>query len=386
MLDNVSQIYCLAEAHGIPTEDILLLDLNISGARKRTPSGRIRFQLHADNGDLFATGFRLGIQDFYLALPTRRSSPYHFVGDRLMLGEESLGQALGVSDDYCDASYPRREGTVLNINPNARTACRGCRFCYTAFQTPGDRERLLTLDTFRKFLHSCLDRFQVSNLSHLIEVAVVTGCFANEREVVAFLAMARSTLNEFGFGGELFYFGSQIVNPWAIDMVAELTPFGICFSLEVFEKRDILRDFKSQLRIGQLEDAIARARERGIRTNFSYVVGLESMQVMERGFRRLLPEITSFPIINVLQIHPGQDDIRCADAGSFSYYLDTRRLVEDLLSPTPMRPRPWENYRGLWYLSFACEPLLGPRTPLPSTAHELFNKIVGCASAKEDRA
>lgn len=34
-------------------------------------------------------------------------------------------------EDFYDYNYPRCKGTVLNINPNSRTLCRGCKFCYT---------------------------------------------------------------------------------------------------------------------------------------------------------------------------------------------------------------------------------------------------------------
>lgn len=39
----------------------------------------------------------------------------------------------------------------------------------------------------------------------------------------------------------------------------------------------------------------------GIRTNFSYIVGLESLGTIEKGFSEFLPYVNSFPIVNVFR-------------------------------------------------------------------------------------
>ena len=48
------------------------------------------------------------------------------------------------------------------------------------------------------------------------------------------------------------------------------------------------------------------------------------------------------------------------------------------------RPRPWENYRSLWYIKFGDAFLDDIRTPLPSPQHKLFNKVVACKKNNEN--
>lgn len=60
----------------------------------------------------------------------------------------------------------------------------------------------------RNFLKNWLKEFEADNLSHLIQVAIVTGCFPEEKSVIEFLKMAKEVLSEFSFNGELFCFGS----------------------------------------------------------------------------------------------------------------------------------------------------------------------------------
>lgn len=105
----------------------------------------------------------------------------------------------------------------------------------------------------------------------------------------------------------------------------------------------------------------------GIRTNFSYIVGLESLGTLEKGFSEFLPSVNSFPIVNVFQAHRGQEILRHKEANNIEYYIKARRIIENVFKHTSFRPRPWENYRGLWYLKFGEEYLDDIRTPLPST-------------------
>ena len=381
MLKNIKQLLELSSKYNIPTEDLLLLDLNLSGVKLNLPSGRVRFELESTSKDIFSLAHSRNIFNFYLAIPTIERSHYFFRNKNLFLDNHLIGKALGVTEDFCDSSYPRRRGTVLNINPNARTLCRGCKFCYTVFQIPRDRKTILSELKLRNFLKNWVKEFEINNLSHLIQVAIVTGCFPTEKNVVEFLKMAKKVLNEFSFDGELFYFGSQITTKKSLLELEKVKPLGICFSLECFESKNrqfFLRDIKRKLHLDTIKESLVLANSMGIRTNFSYIVGLESLETIKKGFYEFLPYINSFPIINVFQAHRGQKILRYKGADKIEYYIKTRGIIEDIFKHTSFRPRPWENYRSLWYLKFGKEFLDDIRTPLPSSRHKLFNKVVAC--------
>lgn len=381
MFKNIKHLIRLSSKYNIPAEDLLLLDLNLSGVKLNLQSGRVRFELESTSKDIFSLAHSRNIFNFYLAVPTVEQSSYFFRNGNLFLDKHLIGKALGVTEDFCDSSYPRRGGTVLNINPNARTSCRGCKFCYTAFQVSRDKERMLSDDKLRSFLKNWIKKFDVVDLSHLIQVAIVTGCFSNEKNVIDFLKMAKNVLSEFSFKGELFYFGSQINSKKALLELEKVKPFGICFSLECFDNKNreyLLRDVKQQLHLNTIKELSIFANNMGIRTNFSYIIGLEPLETIKNGFYEFLPYINSFPIINAFQVHKEQRKLRYNKANKIDYYIKARKIIEDIFIQTALRPRPWENYRSLWYLKFGNEFLDDIRTPLPSPEHKMFNKIVAC--------
>lgn len=386
MLKNIKHLIELSSKNNIPAEDLLLLDLNLSGVnlskvKLKFQSGRARFELESKNKDIFSLAHSRNINNFYLAIPTADRSHYYFKDGYLFWKSRLIGRALGVTEDFCDSSYPRRGGTVLNINPNSRTSCRGCKFCYTAFQVPRDKERMLFPDKLRSFLVTWIKKFEIPDLSHLIQVAVVTGCFPNEQKIIDFLKMARNVLNEFSFKGELFYFGSQIKSEKALLKLEKVKPLGICFSLECFDKENrkyLLRDVKREVDLETIKKILTLANNMGIRTNFSYIIGLESLETIKRGFYEFLPYVNSFPIVNAFQAHKGQRSLRYKEANKIDYYIKARKFIEEVFGGTKLRPRPWENYRSLWYLKFGDEFLDDIRTPLPSPKHPMFNRIVAC--------
>lgn len=381
MLKNIKHLIKLSSKYNIPTEDLLLLDLNLSGVKLNLQLGRVRFELESTSKDIFSLAHSRNIFNFYLAIPTVEQSHYFFKNGGLFLNNHLIGKALGVTEDFCDSSYPRRGGTVLNINPNARTLCRGCKFCYTVFQIPRDRETMISETKLRNFLKNWLKEFEVGDLSHLIQVAIVTGCFPNEKSVVEFLKVAKKVLNEFSFNEELFYFGSQITTKKSLLELEGARPLGICFSLECFDPKHrqiFLRDIKRKLHLETVKKLMIFAQKMGIRVNFSYIVGLESLDTLKKGFSEFLPYVNSFPIVNVFQAHRGQKVLRHKEANKIEYYIKARGIIEDVFKHTSFRPRPWENYRSLWYLRFGDEFLDDIRTPLPSPTHKLFNKVVAC--------
>jgi len=326
------------------------------------------------------------IYNFYLALPTVDDSLYYFKNKYLFLNNILIGQALGITEDYCDSSYPRRGGTVLNINPNSRTSCMGCKFCYTIFQVPKDKEQMLTEDKLREFLINWMARFNLSDLSHLIQVAIVTGCFPSEEKTVDFLKVAKKVLNSFSFKGELLYFGSQITTKKSLIELKKIKPVKICFSLECFDAENrnyFLRDVKKSVSLEDIKKLMLWTKEMGIKTNFSYIVGLESLEAIKKGFYDFLPYIDTFPIINTLQVHKGQNYLRHHEAKGIDYYIKARKIIEEIFLKTNLRPRPWENYRSLWYLKFGNEFLTDIRTPLLPSSKKLFNEIVASGQHKK---
>lgn len=381
MLKNIKHLLELSKKYDIPTEDLLLLNLNLSGVRLNFKSGRVRFELESTNKKIFSVAHSKNIFNYYLAIPTVDKSSYYFKDNKLYFNKTIIGKAIGVTEDYCDSSYPRRGGTVLNINPNSRTSCRGCKFCYTAFQVSRDKERMLTEKKINNFLYNWMKDFNLKDLSSLQQVAIVTGCFPNEQNVVEYLIKLNKILRNKLFKGEIFYFGCQIKSKSSLKKLAKLKPLGICYSLECFDNKNreyYLKDIKKSTSVDTMKKMFTYCDKLGIRVNYSYIIGLESLKTIKDCFNELLPYINSFPIVNTFQLHKWQEGQRHSAAHNIDYYIKARKIIEKIYKKNNIRPRPWENYRSLWYLKFDNECLDDIRTPLTSTKHKKFNKIVAC--------
>lgn len=364
MLTNLSETLILADKYDVPPEDILFLDFSLNGVKFHVPYSRIRFEFVPYDIPVFGRSMKYKVNNYFFALPVACDSYYSIEKNSLIINEDIIGKVSSLAEDTCDTCYPRRGGTVLNLNPNSKSSCSGCKFCHTIQQTAKDETRLLTPVEFQHFLEDWVRKYNLPDLSHLVQVALVTGCFGSEKELIEYLKMIREILSKYNFRGELFYYGSEIISKKALDELISVKPFAICLSLECFDNRHImLRDIKNQVAVEDAKRILSKAKDNGFRTNFSYILGIEPLSAMERLFEEMFPYINSFPIINIFQIHNGQEGIRYSEAWGIDYYMKAREILEAKFLKTNMRPRPWENYRSLWYLKFGEVVLNGVRTP-----------------------
>lgn len=363
MLD-IDVIARLSEQYGMPLEDIMFIALNIHGVKLDCEYDRIRMDFRLADSKLFSYAKERGELDHFFALPVNPGSELLLVGDVLSLQDTIVGQAINPEEDISELNYFRRKKTALNFNPNSRSSCAGCRFCYTSHLTPNDKQRIETGTDLKIFFENWMNEYGFADLSHLVRVAIVTGNYRNSEDLCRFLLEFKRVLKEYSFSGEIFYLGSQIAMPEQLRRLAEIQPFCICFSLETFERRDLLRRDKKALGLDDARDAMDCALGLGYEVNFSYILGMESLQVMELNMCHFREHVNRFPIINIFQRHKFQGpNLTDPAANCLEYYLDARQILERLFEQKSMRPLPWENYRSLWFLTFDKEPLYGIRTP-----------------------
>src|SRR3989344_5382231 len=340
---TVESVVHLAERYHIPLEDVLFIALNINGVNLECDYNRMRMAFRLADNNLFDYAKQRGELDYYFALPVNQRSPFAIVDNVLLLQDTVVGQAVGPTEDICDSHYPRRKGTSLNINPNSRTSCCGCQFCYTAYQVPYDRKKLKTDSDMKDFFEDWMFKYGLTNLSHLIQVSVITGCYESSDDLCRFLLTLKLVLAEYQFTGKIFYLGSQITTQEQLSRIAKIQPFGICFSMETFERRDLLRDKKRVISLQDACESMDFAQGLGYEVNFSYIIGMESLRVIEYHFRCFRNHVNKFPTINTLQMHKyHQSTLMDPEAHRLEYYLETRQLLERLFAQTSMRPLVWE--------------------------------------------
>ncbi len=360
ILKSMEEAKSLSDRFNIPLPDILLLGLNMEGAHDpliKTDRMRFRMSPNQTKGD------------FYFALTNTPDSRWKIEGDKMFFDGESVGEVGNTENDTCDNTYWRRftkiGGTELTINSNSRSFCSGCEFCGTYNLDPEDQAEkdLSTPQKVRTKLEKILIENDLYDLSHLVEVGVVTGCFPTEEMTVEHLNMLHDILRgEYGFEGELKYVGSQVRSKEALESLASHGLTGISQTVECFTRRDQLLQPKKRIPLDEARRILRDAKDAGIKTTLLYIMGLDDLDIFESEMAKFMPHLTKMPVINTMQEYvAGQASLRVEDAKSMPFYLNARRIMEKLATPFDLKPNVWENYRGLWFTQYKGEDLDGIR-------------------------
>ncbi len=352
MLQNLSQATKLSEEYNIPLVDVLLITLNICGIKSDDiRDSRIRFKLKLD----FCK------EVFYLAICVNtRTTPFSMIGNNLFFKREKIGVIIEREKDTCDSTYFRRDKTVLTLNSNSRSRCKGCKFCGTYNQDAEDSHNLLFETDLIDHMRKVLKENNMENYNRLRSLSICTGCFGSRDMALNHILMVRCVLKkEFGFEKTLHYIGSEIYSKKHIDTIAEnALPFSLSLTTEVFTRRtEMMKKIKSRITLNKAKDILVYSAKKGLsKVNILYILGLDPLDVIIKKFRDFASLMNRFPIINLFQDYNAeQEALRDPEAANLHYYLRARKELETIFKNTGLRPEPWENYRGLWYLKFGDE-------------------------------
>lgn len=355
MLKDDRQIEGLSKKYSIPKEDVILIALNLCGVVSDIKDGRIRFKLKLNTRE----------ELFYFAVCVNTgNSPFRLKNGDLLFNGRKIGDVMEMEKDTCDSTYFRRGKTAMTLNSNSRSKCRGCKFCGTYRQDAEDTYNLLTEERIIDYVENLILRNNLRDLSGITDIGICTGCFKNEEEALAHILLVRRLLKKYGFSGELKYLGSQITSEKSFEILKkEAQPFSLYLTLECFERRkELLRYSKAEVTLPKARKILKMAKSKGFNVTVLYILGLDRSEALIREFGKLMPEVTRFPLINLLQNYqPGQESLRIEEAKDIEYYLKVRKDLEKIFTASSIRPRLWEDYRGLWYLKFANEEINGIR-------------------------
>src|SRR5699024_6339733 len=105
--------------------------------------------------------------------------------------------------------------------------CKACIHNYHQFYDNTvikDKQALITKKDIEEF-------FDEKNLdvSQLVQIAVVTGLFRGEENVVSHMKLVNEVAKERGFKGELMYFGCEVNSDGALKELANLGTFSLIY-------------------------------------------------------------------------------------------------------------------------------------------------------------
>ncbi|MGV9839130.1 radical SAM protein [Nocardia niigatensis] len=355
MLTDADHAKKLSAKWGINHEDITAIALNFCGLNADIDdASRLRFRVRFDS--------RPDEQMYMILSLRRRQSPFTVVDNEIRLhGRRIATVDLAESDDAV-LGYWRKGGKVLTLNSNARSTCTGCEFCPNIQEDSSDPRLRKPLE-----LESCLAVLAADtgrpDMAEVENVTVCTGCFLQERPALDHLSAVRAAMATQQCTGTLQFLSSVLVSEQGLAEAAQLGPFALTLTMECFTRRNLLlKNSKAQLSPSQMVNVLDVARNLGITTDFTYIVGLDPADTAATRLADFVPVCSAFPKFQVFQPHNTSNERFIADgAHDIEYYLWMRREIERLFGPTNLRPRPWENYRPLWYFTFADEQLSGPR-------------------------
>jgi hypothetical protein len=353
MLTSVSHLNQMARQWNINPEDILLIALNASGARSPLNKPRMRFQLRLDS--------RPDSPLYLIVSLGRADSPFELDEHELRLNGIKVGSVDGIEDDDAVLGYWRNGTKMLTLNSNARSQCTGCVFCPNTLEDASDpKVRALDLAGYMGALAASSG---LVDLSTVDTVTVCTGCFLYEDLALQHLTEVRAAMTDTLCAGTLHFLTSVITSSHGLDRAAELGPFHLTLTAECFtERRTILKESKAKLTPPEMVDVLARAKARGITTDFTYIVGLDPMDSAIDHLRDFVPHTTTFPRFQTYQAHNAFMDVyRTPGSDRIEWHLEMRQRLEDLFAPTGLRPQWWQNYRSPWCFTFAGEDLDGAK-------------------------
>ena len=336
----------LSKKYNIPMSEIILMDLNRCGIY--LPNNEVRVD--------FRVRFKAQILDSYnswYALPVRKEedTPFKAQDGNIYLLEKVIGSFDELRLDTCESSY-QRGPHLLNLNSRSRSNCGGCKACvhnYHDFYDSTvirDNTPLRTSDDINKFF----DKKNI-DVEKLVQIAVVTGLFHGEKNVLEHMKLVNDVAKSRGFHGELMYFGCEVNSMNALKELAEINKFKLIYALDNFTKRDsLLAKTKSLITLDMANETLCTAKDLGIETTISYIAGIDSLKELENGFILLKNSFTSFPVINIYQIQNNdQAKILNDEARDLEYYILARKTLEEMFHGRGIKPKRWENYRPLWY-------------------------------------
>lgn len=247
----------LSKEYNIKVSEIIQIDLNRSGVflggGEVKEDFRVRFK-----------GKVLDDYETWFALPVRNAedTPFRISKGKIFFQDISIGVAVDLMLDTCETSY-QRGPHLLNLNSRSRSNCGGCRACIHSYgklydaTVIKDKESLITKEDIRNF-------FQGKNIDveNLVQIAVVTGLFKGEENVVEHMKLISEVAKEQGFHGELMYFGCEVNSEDALKELASLGKFSLIYALDNFSKRQmLLSKTKSLITIENAKNTLQLAKK-----------------------------------------------------------------------------------------------------------------------------
>ncbi|WP_133884165.1 hypothetical protein [Glycomyces sp. NRRL B-16210] len=353
----------LAVRHDLEWSELLLIALNLYGLRGNNTEG-MRLRLNSED------------EEFMLVLPADRatspfslrahvdpSSPQHGLSE-LCVDGTPVAEIIEAEPGEEVRGYLRAEGTAATL----------------LLQNATDESDLVKC--YRDLLQALASDLSEDEPHLFDEVTLSAGGANEEALVVEHLTAVREAMTAEGLP-ETTTLGvltpALRSKPAFAELADKVGPVLLFLTTETFEDDGTVETAEPSVpddaaaadplvppasrQSERLSEILAAAREAGHRTSFTYTVGSEPLDEMRAWLLPLAEQTTMWPSLTILPAESPVDDSPqhiAAPDERLDFFLEARRLLEQIFAPTQLRPQPWRCYRGLWYRQHAGEHLEGP--------------------------
>jgi len=335
----------ISEEYNVSFYSVLSISLNRYGIVSDViKDSRVRFNLNFIDSDV-SNFFAIGVNTFL-------NSPFKLIGNNLYLDDVVIGTINNVEEDTCTSTYFRNNKQDITLNSNSRSKCCGCKFCGTYSLSEDDDVDFTSERSIINYFDDLLMNNNIDNMSKINSITVCTGCFEDEKALVDHLLLLNQSISKMGFDGKINYIGSQLRNYNNIDLIKDnINNFGLYLTIEKFLERDkFMKPEKASLTLDCAKELLNYCKDLNIDSTFLYILGLENLEIFKKYLLFFRDSINKFPIIQVFQNYTiDQEKYRCCESLDMRYFLDAKRIVEDVFKDTTLVPKLWECYRSLYY-------------------------------------
>lgn len=346
-----AEILRLVAQYDVNVEDVMLIALNLAGVDSQVGGNRNRMLIRLRS--------RPDAVLRVILASRRKTSPFSLTGDQILFHGLPFADVLDLEHDDIVLGYFRQDGRAMTLNSNARSTCTGCVFCPNTLEQALD-PRLKALDDLGEYFDLVMRQQGWNDLRKIESVTLSTGCFLHEHPAVQHLNVVRSAMRQRGCNGRINFLSSVVRSDEAFDeLFGNIAPFQLTLTVECFTNRDVLlKRSKADLTVEDMADILRRAKDRGLITTYTLVLGLDSLEDTLSGMEVLKPHVTRMPYINLYQAHNSfMDAFRGVESSQLEWYVRCRQEIERLFRGTCLCPTTWECYRGLWYFTYASREL-----------------------------
>lgn len=136
--------------------------------------------------------------------------------------------------------------------------------------------------------------------------------------------MLARAASRFGFAGEYHILSSVVRSRDAFRQIATTMPrFHLTLTAECFDNRaTVLKRSKADLTVADMRRVLGDAMEAGLKTDITYIVGLDACDRMLAGLTSLVGVINTFPRLQVFQAHNSlMDQFGTPGSEQLSFFL-----------------------------------------------------------------